>query len=122
MAPNYKQTTKENRELQSELREIQLKQDAGQTIQPDFSNPCKREHDAYEECLDDRKLNSFINCDDYLKNLKDCEKYWKEVQDYRVKYLDKSGLEYPKKDEFEKWKKTMYDWYINKKLNPPEDI
>lgn len=122
MAPNFKQTSKENKELQGELRELQLKQDAGQSIQPDFSNPCKSEHEAHRRCLDDRKHNSFLNCDDYLQNLKNCEKYWKEVQDYRVKKLNKSGFEYPKEEEFEKWKSRMHNWYITKKLDPPEDI
>ncbi|CAF0706685.1 unnamed protein product [Brachionus calyciflorus] len=121
-APNLKQTTEENKADQDLLREIQLKQDAGQTIGPDFNDLCKREREAYQRCMNDKKRNSFLNCDDYYKNHKKCEQYWKEVQDYRVRYLDKTGFEYPKDTEYEKWRSKMHEWYITGKLSPPEDI
>lgn len=122
LAPNLKQTTEDNKALESELREIQLKQDAGQSIGPDFRDPCKREREAFQRCISDKKRNSFLDCKEYSENVKMCEEYWKEVQDYRVKHMDKTGLEFPRDREFDKWKAKMHDWYITKKLTPPEDI
>ena len=122
LAPNLKQTTDENKALESELREIQLKQDAGQSIGPDFRDLCKREHEAFQRCISDKKKNAFLDCKDYIENVKNCEQYWKEVQDYRVKQMDKSGLEFARDQEYDKCKAKMHDWYIKKNLTPPEDI
>lgn len=121
-APNLKESLEENKAKQEEIRELHLRKDAGVTIGPDFRNPCKKELDAYEDCMNYRKRNGFIECSAYLQNMKKCHSFWDAVQDYRKNYLGRTVLELPNDDEMEKWQKKMPDWYLYNKLVPPEDL
>ena len=50
------------------------------------------------------------------------KKFKNSVQEYRVRYMKKTRFDYPKGEEYEKWKNKLPEFLLSNKITPPDDI